>query len=115
MVGPLDIFVRLLLVLLKNPTSKFQSWPLCIATPILRMFLQASCLDSEHLKWISSRQNMGQITPVGRCEDLLATERHDKPILEIRKEIKEEVFPGFTRFCCDIDRSKRFRWRGKRF
>jgi hypothetical protein len=26
----------------------------------------------------------------------------DKPILEMRKEIKEEVFPGFTRFCCDI-------------
>jgi hypothetical protein len=27
---------------------------------------------------------------------------HDKPILEMRKEIKEEAFPGFTRFCCDI-------------
>lgn len=27
---------------------------------------------------------------------------HDKRVLEIRKEIKEEVFPGFTRFCCDI-------------
>jgi hypothetical protein len=30
-------------------------------------------------------------------------EPHDKPILEIRKEVKEEVFPGFTRFCCDIE------------
>jgi len=28
---------------------------------------------------------------------------HDKPVVEIRAEIKEEVFPGFTRFCCDID------------
>ena len=27
----------------------------------------------------------------------------DKPILEIRKELKEEPFPGFTRFCWDID------------
>ena len=27
----------------------------------------------------------------------------DKPILEIRKEVKDEAFPGFTRFCCDID------------
>jgi hypothetical protein len=27
----------------------------------------------------------------------------EKPIIEIRKEIKEEAFPGFTRFCCDID------------
>jgi hypothetical protein len=27
----------------------------------------------------------------------------DKAILEIRKEFKEEAFPGFTRFCCDID------------
>jgi hypothetical protein len=30
-------------------------------------------------------------------------EANDKHILEIRKEIKEEAFPGFTRFCCDID------------
>lgn len=28
---------------------------------------------------------------------------HDKPVLEIKKEVKEEVFPGFTRFCCDIN------------
>jgi len=29
--------------------------------------------------------------------------RRDKPILEIRKEVKEEPFPGFTYFCWDID------------
>src|SRR5207248_1417007 len=27
----------------------------------------------------------------------------DKRILEIRREIKDEAFPGFTRFCCDVD------------
>ena len=29
-------------------------------------------------------------------------ESNEKQVLEIRKEIKEEAFPGFTRFCCDI-------------
>jgi hypothetical protein len=29
-------------------------------------------------------------------------EANDKPVLEIRKEVKDEAFPGFTRFCCDI-------------
>jgi hypothetical protein len=28
---------------------------------------------------------------------------HDKPVVQIVSEVKEEVFPGFTRFCCDID------------
>jgi hypothetical protein len=30
-------------------------------------------------------------------------ESNDKPVLEIRKEVKDEAFPGFTRFCCDIE------------
>jgi hypothetical protein len=30
-------------------------------------------------------------------------ESNDKPVVEIRKEVKDGVFPGFTRFCCDID------------
>jgi hypothetical protein len=30
-------------------------------------------------------------------------DRQDKPVLEIRKEVKDEAFPGFTRFCSDID------------
>lgn len=29
--------------------------------------------------------------------------RKDKPILEIRKEMREDPFPGFGRFCWDID------------
>jgi GIY-YIG catalytic domain len=32
---------------------------------------------------------------------------HDKPVLEIKQEIKDEAFPGFTRFCCDIDQIER--------
>jgi len=28
---------------------------------------------------------------------------NEKQVLEIRKEIKEEAFPGFTRFCCDLN------------
>jgi len=30
-------------------------------------------------------------------------DRKDKAVLEIRKEVKEEPFPGFTQFCWDID------------
>lgn len=30
-------------------------------------------------------------------------ESNDKAVLEIRKEVKEEPFPGFTQFCWDID------------
>jgi GIY-YIG catalytic domain len=30
-------------------------------------------------------------------------ESNDKSVLEIRKEVKDEAFPGFTRFYCDID------------
>lgn len=30
-------------------------------------------------------------------------EANDKPVLEIIKEVKDEAFPGFTRFCCEID------------
>lgn len=29
--------------------------------------------------------------------------RKDKPVIEIRKELREEPFPGFGRFCWDID------------
>jgi GIY-YIG catalytic domain-containing protein len=30
-------------------------------------------------------------------------DRQDKPVLEIRKEVREQPFPGFTQFCWDID------------
>ena len=30
-------------------------------------------------------------------------DRQDKPVLEIRKEMREQPFPGFTHFCWDID------------
>lgn len=30
-------------------------------------------------------------------------DKSDKRVLEIRKEVRDEVFPGFTRFYCDID------------
>jgi GIY-YIG catalytic domain len=30
-------------------------------------------------------------------------DRQDKPVLEIRKEMREQPFPGFTLFCWDID------------
>lgn len=30
-------------------------------------------------------------------------DRKDKAVLEIRKKVKEEPFPGFTQFCWDID------------
>jgi hypothetical protein len=39
----------------------------------------------------------------GYIQWVQGAELNDKPVLEIRKEVKEEVFPGFTRFCCDID------------
>lgn len=30
-------------------------------------------------------------------------DRRDKPVLEIRKEVREQPFPGFAQFCWDID------------
>ncbi len=31
-------------------------------------------------------------------------DRHDKPVLEIRRgTVEEEPFPGFTQFCCDVE------------
>ena len=32
-----------------------------------------------------------------------SAESNDKPVLEIRAEVKDDVFPGFPRFVCDID------------
>ncbi|MGA3052983.1 MAG: GIY-YIG nuclease family protein [Candidatus Korobacteraceae bacterium] len=52
---------------------------------------------SEYVGHLIIEWGKGYIQWVQRAES------SDKPILEIRKEVKDEAFPGFTRFCCDID------------
>ena len=39
----------------------------------------------------------------GYIQWLQRAQNSDKPILEIRTEVKDEAFPGFTWFRCDID------------